>query len=296
MILIVGGTGTLGRKVARILLASGSDVRVMTRSLAKADELKALGARPVRADLRDRESLEFALRGTRAVVAAAHAMLGRGEESSENVDDVGHRALIEAAKTAGVEHFIYTSVLGASANHVVDFWRTKARVENYLRESGLTYTIIRPAPFIEVHAYQLIGRNVIDGKRVILFGRGANPRNFVAAEDVAKAVVGALRVPSLRGETLEIGGPENLTAREVVSTFERVARRKAKVTHVPLPVVRLMARTLRPVHPGISRILHAGVVSETTDQTFDPSVFRSKVPITLTSLEDWARNRMTATQ
>jgi NADH dehydrogenase len=293
LILVVGGTGTLGRKVARSLLASGEKVRVMTRVVARADELKALGAQPVRADVRDREALEFALRGVDGVVAAVHSMLGRGEESSENIDDVGHRALIEAAKNAEVKHFIYTSVVGASSDHPVDFWRTKARIEGYLRSSGLTYTIIRPTAFMEMHAYQLIGKQVIEGKRVILFGRGTNPRNFVAADDVAKTIVGALKIPSMRGETIEIGGPENLSGHDVVAIFERVSRQKAKVSHVPLIALRVMYRALRPVNPGVSRIMKAAIVSETTDQTFDPSVFRSKVPITLTRLEDWARARMT---
>ena len=97
MILVVGATGTLGRKVAKTLLASGEDVRVMTRSLARADQLKSLGARPVRANLNDPESLEFAVRGAKAVIAAAHGLLGRGHESSEAIDDQGHRALIDAA-------------------------------------------------------------------------------------------------------------------------------------------------------------------------------------------------------
>ena len=171
MILVVGATGNLGRKVVRSLRASGEDVRAMTRVLARTDELKALGARPVRADLTDPESLDFAMRGARAVVLAVHSLLGRGAEASELVDDTGHRALIDSAKAAGVEHVVYTSVIGASPDHPLDFWRTKARIEQYLRDSGLGYTIVRAAAFMEVHAYQLIGKAVIEGKRVMLAGK-----------------------------------------------------------------------------------------------------------------------------
>jgi NADH dehydrogenase len=294
LILVVGATGTLGRKVTRTLLAGGEQVRAMTRIVANADGLKALGAQPIRADLRDVDSMEFALRGVTAVVASAHSILGRGENSSEIVDDLGHRTLIDMARGAGVEHFIYTSVIGASVDHRVDFWQRKARVENYLRESGLTYTIVRPASFIEMHAYELIGKAVLTGKRVVLFGSGNNPRNFVAAEDVAKVIAGALKVPSLRGETIEVGGPENLTTNEVVRTFERLSGNKAKVTHVPLTVARTMSHVMRPTHPGLSRIMKIAVVNETTDQSFDPSLMRSRIPVTLTRLEDWARDRARA--
>jgi len=266
----------------------------MTRVIAKADDLKALGAKPVRGNLADIEGLEFAVRGARAVVASAHSIMGRGHESSELVDDLGHRSLIDAAKDAGVEHFIYMSVLHASSNHPLDFWRTKARVERYLQDSGLTYTIVRASAFMDLHAYELIGKHVIEGKRVMLPGKGKNPRNFIAAEDVAKVILGSLRVPSLRGETLEIGGPENLTTTQVVEIFERVSGRKAKVGHIPISALKVMSRAAKPVHPGVSRIMKMMVVDETTDQTFDPSLFRARLPITLTSLEDWARNRIRA--
>ena len=292
MILVVGATGNLGRKVIRSLRASGEDVRAMTRVISKADELKSLGAQPVRGDLTDPESLEFALRGANSVVLAAHSLLGRGHDSSEAVDDEGHRALIDRAKSAGVEHIVYTSVLGASPDHPIDFMRTKARVEEHVKESGIKYTIVRPSSFMEIHAYMLIGKAVFEGKRVMLTGKGTNPRNFVAAEDVAKVVVGALKIPSLRGETIEVGGPENLTSHQVVEIFEKVSGRKARVRHVPASVIRGMARVMKPVHPGVSRIMKLSAWSETTDQTFDPSVLRTKIPITLTSLEQWARNRI----
>lgn len=289
MILVAGSTGSLGRLVVKKLIGRGETVRAMTRDRSKADDIKARGAQIVLGDLRDPESLEFAVRGVTAVVAAVHSILGRGSNSSEVVDDIGHRALIDAAKAAGVGHFVYMSVVGASPDHPIDFWRTKARIERYLEESGLGYTIIRPTAFMEVHAWELVGKAVATGKRVMLFGSGRNPRNFIAADDVANAVVIALRIPEMRGRTLEVGGPENLSTREVVATFEKVSGRKAKVSSLPLPVVRAMSRVARPAHPGIARIMKLGVLNETTDQTFDATMLRTRLPIGLTSLEDFAR-------
>ncbi len=147
---------------------------------------------------------------------------------------------------------------------------------------------------MDMHAYQLIGKSVIEGKRAMLTGRGMNPRNFVASEDVAKVVVGALKIPSLRGQTIDVGGPQNLSGHDVVEIFERVSGRKAKVGHIPIRMLRMMSRAIAPVHPGVSRVMRMAVISETTDQTFDPSVLRSRIPITLTSLESWARSRIHA--
>ncbi len=294
MILVVGATGSLGRQVVKKLLAKGETVRAMTRDRSKADDLKARGAQVVLGDLRDPESLEFAVRGASAVVAAAHSLLGRGPTASSIVDDEGHRALIDAAKEAKVGHFVYTSAMGAAANHPIDFWRTKAKIEKYLTESGLRYTIIRPSAFMEVHAWELIGKAVVTGKRVMLFGSGKNPRNFIAADDVANAVVLTLRIPELRGRTIEVGGPENLTAREVVAVFEKVSGKRAKVSSIPLPVVRGMAVATGRLHEGIARIMRFGIVNETSDQTFDATLMRTRLPIGLTSLEDFARAKLKA--
>jgi uncharacterized protein YbjT (DUF2867 family) len=292
MILVVGATGSLGRQVVKKLLHKGESVRAMTRDRSKADDLKARGAHIILGDLTDPESLEFAVRGASAVVAAAHSMLGRGSNSSEAVDDAGHRALIDAAKSAGVHHFVYTSAMGAAPDHPIDFWRTKARVERYLEESGMKYTIIRPTSFMEIYAWELIGKAVAAGKRVRMLGPGKNPRNFIAADDVASAVVLALRIPELRGQILEVGGPENLTGRDVVATFEKVSGRRAKVSAMPLPVVRTLAGALGKVHPGIARIMRVSVLNETTDQTFDATMMRRKLPIGLTTLEAFARQRI----
>lgn len=261
----------------------------------KADDLKKRGASVVKGDLRDVESLEFALRGVSTVVSATHSMLGKGDASVEHVDDEGVRSLIDESKKAGVEHFIFVSVLQAALDHPVDFWQAKARVERYLRDSGLNYTIIRPAGFMEMHAYVLIGKLVESGKRVVMFGSGKNPRNFVAAGDVAKMIVAATDDPKMRGETVEIGGPENLTANEVAETFARISGKKAKVTHLPIAAGKAAAVAANKIHPGVGRVIKSAVLSETTDQTFDVTELVARYPIKLTRLEDWARSNKDVT-
>jgi uncharacterized protein YbjT (DUF2867 family) len=291
LILVTGGTGTLGTLVTRRLLETGHRVRVMTRTQSKADDLKKRGAAIVKGDLRDPESLEFALRGVTTVISATHSMLGKGENSSDIVDDDGMRSLIDNAKVAGVANFIFVSVFGASLDHPVDFWRTKARMERYVRESGMAYTIIRPTAFMEMHAQELIGKFVFKGQRVLLFGAGRNPRNFVAAGDVAELVVRAVDDFGMRGDVIEIGGPENLTDRQAIAAFERASGKRAKVSSIPLSFLRMVSFALGRIHPGISRIIRSGIVSETTDQMFDPGLFLSRTSLPLTKLEDFARER-----
>ncbi len=292
MILIVGATGILGQETARLLVEAGHHVRALVRSPEKAADLKEAGAEVMQGDLLDPQSLERACEGVEVVLAAAHAILGRGTYRSEHVDGTGHRALIDAAHVAGVQHFVYTSILGAALDHPVDFWRTKHSVEQYLQASGLDYTILRPTAFMEYHAHEFLGKAILKRGKVTILGRGNNPMNFVAAGDVARFAVLALTDARARGKTIEIGGPDNMTKNQVARLYGRLAGRTPRVRHPPPPVLRVAAALLKPLHPGLSRIMYLSAVVDTTHQTFDPSRTLDEYPMTLTRLADFARERV----
>ena len=295
MYLIVGGTGSLGTALARRLREAGRSVRVTTRTPERASALASRGAEVVQADLRDRASLERACRGAEVVVAAAHSLFGRGDAASARVDGRGHRELVDAAAAAGVRRFVYTSVLDFGlAFRPVPFFRIKHETERYLEASGIAYTILRPAAFMDVHAHMLIGEPIARTGKAVLFGRGERPRNFVAADDVARIALLAADDPASVGETIDVGGPEDLSNMEVVRLYERLCGRRARVRHVPLSVVRTAARVMRPLHPGVSQVLQMAAIGDTVDQRFDAAPLARRFGIELTRLEDWAARRLRA--
>jgi nucleoside-diphosphate-sugar epimerase len=100
----------------------------------------------------------------------------------------------------------------------------------------------------------------------------------VSIEDVATVVERAVIDPDLRGVELEVGGPENLTVNQVVEMFERVSGKKAKVTHVPLPAMRVMYALMRPINPAMARLTQAGILMDTADMAWDPSPNRERYP------------------
>ncbi len=294
MILIVGGTGSMGSAVARRLLGKGKLVRVVTRTPEKAADLQKLGAEVVAGNLLDKPSLAQACRGVEKVLASAHSIFGRGREASKYVDLQGHKDLIDAAKAAGVQHLVYTSAYNFGPEYdSVPFFQFKREVEQYLQAVGLSYTILRPTFFMESHAEMLIGQPIMEKGKVSLFGRGQNPRNFIAADDVSRFAVMALEDERLNGRIIDIGGPENLTNMEVVRLYEKLAGRQAKVSHVPLGMLRVMYRLIRPFHPGLSQIMQSSIYADTVDCTFDPAPMLAAYPVKLTSLEDWAAQRVT---
>ena len=292
MILIVGVTGVLGREVARQLLAAGHRVRGLTRNPANAADIKKLGAEIVEGDLIDHASLTKACQGVDAVLVCAHQLMGTGKYKSEAVDDEGHRALIDAAIAAGVKHFVYTSAQNVSPNHPTDFYRTKAKIEAYLKASGLSYTILRPPALMEWHVHNLLGKSILETGKTTIFGSGDNPCNFMAGRDAAHIAVLALTDPKMKNRTIEMGGPDNITKNQVAEMYGRFSGKKPKVTHVPTAVMKVMAPILRPFQPVISRLMVLSVWIDTTDQTFDPTAMLQEYPMTLTHVEDFIRKQV----
>lgn len=303
-ILIVGATGLLGRATALALLKEGQRVRVLVREPARqpqhVSELQRAGAELVSGDLTDPGSLERACKGALRVFACAHSFLGRGRLRSAQVDHVGHSALIAAAQAAGVPRFVYTSALGAREDHPIDFFRTKYEIEEGLRESHIPFTILRPAAFMEQHVHEFLGKPLLDRGFTVIFGAGRKRRNFVSVRDVAPFAVTALRDDTLVNRTLDIGGPDNISSRDVAAMYA-LRSRQGRVFHPPLAVARIGAQVLRPFHEGVARVLEvAAVPDEDWPETFDPSALLAEFPREMMTVErfvdervrDWRRSRV----
>jgi uncharacterized protein YbjT (DUF2867 family) len=293
MILIVGASGRLAGEVAPRLIAMGKSLRLLTRRPAGVTDLQRAGVEVVEGDLITPGSLERACQGVEQVFASAHSMLGKGEYRSAAVDDTGHCALIDAARRAGVAHFVYTSLYGASPDHPVDFWRTKYKVEQFLKASGLSYTILRPTAFMEAHAHLFNGKAILETGKTSLLGAGTKPRNFVAVRDVAHFAILAFTTELLQGRTLDIGGPGNFSNNQVSELYGQIAGIVPRINHMPPFLVKLMSILARPFHPGISRIMYINSLPDDAfDECFDPALLLAEFPVQLTSLETFIRERV----
>jgi uncharacterized protein YbjT (DUF2867 family) len=272
-ILVAGGTGTLGRQVVERLEARGLPVRVLTRDAARAAPPAAAHREVVQGDVRDPASLVAAMRGVDLVISAVQGFVGTGGITPASVDRDGNAHLIDAARVAGAR-FILMSVVGAGADSPMELGRMKYAAEEHLRSSGVAWTIIRATAFLDTwtalleHMAQRSGRPVV-------FGRGNNPINFVSVADVATLVERAVVEPELRGRTLEIGGPENLTLNELAARVQRAAGRVGTPRHVPPIVLRVMAVALRPFKPEVARQAQAALLFDTAALSFDARAVHS---------------------
>lgn len=238
MIVVSGGTGSLGGRIVRGLRRQGRAVRVLARPASNTEALRQAGAEIALGDLKDPASLERACSGASVVITTASASK-TGDDSIENVDVRGNQNLIAAAESAGVGQFVLVSTLGAAADHPVPVFRAKGLSEEQLRRGTMEFTILQPNAFMDVWFPMLIEQAVFANQPVTLVGESRRRHSFVAEADVAAFAIAAVGNPAAQNQTLPIGGPEALTLRQVVQVYEEVLGRPIAVRSVapgdPIP-------------------------------------------------------------
>ncbi len=239
MNLIVGATGSLGSEICRRLAGQGESIKALVRETSdpeKVAQLKSLGAELVRGDLKDPLSLKTACRDVSAIISTASSTLSRQKgDSIQSVDQQGQWDLVDAAEAAGVKHFVLISF----PNIDIDFPLQKAKraVEDRLRQSQMTHTILQPTFFMEVWLSPALGFDPANAKAQI-YGDGHNKISWISFYDVARFAVAALDNPRARNATVKLGGPEALSPLEVVRVVEQSLGKPVVVQHVPEEALR----------------------------------------------------------
>lgn len=241
-LLIVGATGTLGRQVARRAIDEGYKVRCLVRSSKKAAFLKEWGAELVPGNLRYPESLAEALEGVTQVIDASTSR-PTDSLSIKQVDWDGKVALIQAAKTAGVERFIFFSILDADKYPQVPLMEIKRCTELFLAESGLNYTILRLAGFMQGLISQY-GIPILEAQPVWVTGN-SSPIAYMDTQDIAKFAIRALSVPETENQAFPVVGTRAWSAEEIISLCERLSGKDARVTRMPINLLRAVRGLMR---------------------------------------------------
>lgn len=285
-VLLAGASGELGSQIAARLLERGMQLRAMTRRVESLEQLKAAGAEVVEADLMDPGSLD-AVMDVRQVVTTANSFMGRGPTSPERIDAIGNRNLIDAASRAGVEHFLFVSAKVPDEFRKIDYFRIKGETEAYLRASGLEYTILRPTAFLDTWG-RILGDSIRDKGVAPVFGTGQDKANYIAVEDVAKIV--ALLVANVpdANRIIEIGGPDNVTSRELVDILANVLKRQPKIKSVPLPMLWLISRVAGVFNSAAGRKMKTAYATAKAPEIFDFESVRNQFPIDWTDINAWA--------
>jgi uncharacterized protein YbjT (DUF2867 family) len=276
-ILVVGATGRVGGAAVEELLEAGFEVRALVRSAQKAERLRKLGAEVAVGDVTQPRTLGPAVQGCSGVFSALGVGPGRG--SSEVVEYKGNLNLLSAARSAGVEHFVYSSAHMADhpqAQKVGPF-REKASFERELMSTvDISTTVLRPAMFMET-LYMML-----QGPMAFVPGRQRHPISFISARDIARTAVRTLRW-KVSGR-YELAGPDTVTFDEAFERYGKGSGKKIWVLHVPLTALRLPGR----VSPYVRELADMMSLFDAAGYAADPSILRDTFGLSALTLEEWA--------
>ena len=276
-ILVVGATGRVGSAAVGNLLEEGFEVRALVRQPEKGERLSAMGAELAVGDATTPATLEDAVRGCSSIFSALAAGPGRG--ASEDVEYRGNMNLLSAARSAGVGHFVYSSV--HLADHPlaqkVGAFREKARFEKELLSAeDVPSTILRPAIFMETLDM------MIQGPVALVPGRQRRPVSFIAARDIARAAVRSFQADILG--RYELAGPETVTFDGAFERLGRARGEKIRTLHVPLVTLRAAGR----FSPYVREMAHMMALFDEVGFATDTSALRDTFDVPALTIVEWA--------
>lgn len=226
IILVTGATGQQGGAVATALLTKGQKVRVMSRTPEKASALAKAGAEVVKGNLTNASDLQAALRGVHGVFAMSTPFeAGMDQEVRQGI------MMADAAKQAGIAHYVYTSVGSAHRNTGIPHFETKWKVEQHIRQIGLPATVLRPVWFME--NFTTFSKPSAEG--ILMMPMRADKKlAMVALRDIGEFGAAAFMRPNdFLGQAIDLAGDE-LTMPDVAAHLSKVTGRSIQFQGLPL--------------------------------------------------------------
>ncbi|MBK8618241.1 MAG: NAD(P)H-binding protein [Anaerolineales bacterium] len=224
-ILVIGGTGMLGKPVAQQLKADGFNVRLLARNPEKAQKLLGAGYEIVKGDVDNTAALKEAMIG----VDGVHISLkgGPSDADFDRMDHIATRDIAQAAKEKGVGRVTILSAYAVSEEKAdTPESRSKLKGEAALKSSGVPYTIFRASWFME--SLPLF----IQGKSMSLIGNQIHPLHWIAVEDYARMVAKSYQTDETLNKELYIFGPETYTMGEAMKIYTSLAAPEVKISPI----------------------------------------------------------------
>jgi NADH dehydrogenase len=238
MILVTGGTGFVGSHIVKRLALEKIKTRCLVRKGSNVNRLEELGIELSYGDLTDKESLNKALAGVETVIHLIGIIVERKGATFEIIHTQGTRALVEACKDAGVKRFIYVSALGARENARSRYLSTKWEAEQAIIKSGMEYMIFRPSIMIGGGGEFISKLSGIIQQAPMIPVIGAKSKlQPIYVENTADCVLRSLADPKITNRIFEIGGPDQMTYRELYLTLSQVLEIKKSVVEIPVWMV-----------------------------------------------------------
>jgi uncharacterized protein YbjT (DUF2867 family) len=238
-LLVIGGTGTLGRQIVLQALTKGYQVRCLVRNFRRANFLKEWGAELVYGDLSIPETIPPCFQGITAVIDASTSRPS-DIDALKTVDWTGKLALIESAKAGKIKRFIFCSTQNLEQFSNIPLMEMKQGIEIKLKNSGIPYTIFRLTGFyqglIEQYAIPIL-------ENLPIWVTNENTCvSYMDTQDIAKFCLRSLQLPDTINKTFFLGGPKGWVSSEIIKLCEQLAGQSAKVNKIPVFLLTLIGK------------------------------------------------------
>lgn len=253
MFLVTGATGGIGRRVVRLLREQGRSVRAFVRLTSRYSELEHRGAEVFIGDLLREKDIQRACQGVQYIIST-HGSDG----NALALDYQANIELIDQAKAAGVQHFVFTSVLGADRGYEdAPVFKAKRAVEKYLVEKcrgmSLNYTVLRSSGLAS-NLLPLAERFRQTGI-YLLIGDSRNRTSIVSTDDLARMIVDSVTVEAACNQILPVGGPEILEREDIPRILGNIFNREPIVINPPIFIVDGIRTAIGLLNPQAQKAL-----------------------------------------
>jgi NADH dehydrogenase len=243
MILVTGGTGFIGQAVIRQLVENGYAVRALVRPSRQTPNLpKQVPVEVALGDIADPESIRAALVGVDTIIHLVGGEFMGADVDLSRVDVRGTRTVVEAAQAAGAERILFISHIGADRGSAYPVFKAKGIAEEFIRDSGLTYTILRSSLVFGPDDH--FTTDLVEILRALplflLPSQGRSLLQPIWVEDLATCLMWALENEEMQNKVITVGGPEFLTIRQIINEVLSAAGMRRLIVNLHASYLRML--------------------------------------------------------
>ena len=284
-VLVIGASGFVGKHLAHALLGERYAVRCLARNPARVQDLATAGCEIVGGDISDLASMQHALRSVQAAYISIHTLSPQHADTAGQgfmeVEMNGLQNIVTACHTQGVRRLIYITFLGTAPDAPSAWSRERWKAEQFLLNSGLDVTVIRPGQIVGVggRGFDMMVSRAKKPFSLNLFGNGRQKWRNIALDDLVYYLVGVLNDSRAYGQSYDVGCDDVLTNNQMTDVAAEVLGRHDP-TKIDLP--RTFLAALAPLVERMSK-LPKGAIKDILDSVAsnaigDPMPIRAILP------------------
>lgn len=280
-IVVIGASGFVGKHLAYALLAAGYAVRCSARTPAKVADLAMAGCEIVQGDMSDPASMQQGIASVDAVYISVHTFVPQNADAKGqdfmDVELAGLQNIVMACRTNGVRRLVYVTFLGAAPDAPSAWVRGRWQAEQFLLNSGLDVTVIRPGMIVGVGG-QGFNMMVSNAKRsfAMVIGSGQQKFRTIALSDLSYYLVGVLNDPRAYGQVYDVGSDDVFSGDQIIDrTADVIGRPHPKKIHVPTTLIGVFAPLIERIAKSPKGAINGFLDSMKIDSIGDPAPIRA---------------------